>query len=71
MRPALYHRESCSPVETPRTSAAPTGMATQTTSCGADTSPPFVAQIAQARRDARRHPAQAAMLLRSWMSDDE
>jgi hypothetical protein len=69
MRPALYPRESCLSAEKPPTSTAPTDIAAQFTSCGADASPDFATRIAQARRDARRHPAQAAMLLRSWMSD--
>ena len=69
MRPALYHRESCLPVEKQETSTAPIGMAAQISSRGADASPDLATRIAQARRDARLHPAQAAMLLRSWMSD--
>jgi flagellar biosynthesis/type III secretory pathway M-ring protein FliF/YscJ len=69
MRPALFPRESRLPAEKPPTSTAPTDIAAQITSCGADGSPDFAARIAQARRDARSHPAQAAMLLRSWMSD--
>jgi hypothetical protein len=71
MRPALYHRESPVPAEKPDTSAAPTGIAATIKSYGADGSPHFAAQMARARRDARLHPAQAAMLLRSWMSDHE
>jgi hypothetical protein len=71
MRPALYHRESHLPAETPGTSAAPTGVAAQNSTCGTDASPDIATQIAQARRDARRHPAQSAMLLRSWMSDPD
>jgi hypothetical protein len=71
MRPALYHRESRLPAEQPGTSAAPTGTSAQTTVCGADPSPEFAIRIARARRDARRNPAQAAMLLRSWMSDHD
>ena len=69
MRPASYHRESCLPAENPGTAAASTSTAAQTAACGADASPDLATQIAQARRDARRHPAQAAMLLRAWMSD--
>jgi hypothetical protein len=69
MRPALYHRESCPPVEQPGTAAASTGMAAPIPSRDADASPDLALQIARARRDARLHPAQAAMLLRSWMSD--
>jgi hypothetical protein len=61
MRPALYQRESHLPVEKPKSSSAPVD--------NADASPDLAARIAQARRDARRDPAQAAMLLRSWMSD--
>jgi hypothetical protein len=60
MRPALYHRESCLPVEKPGTSTAPTGMGAQFPSRDADASPDLATQIAQARRDARLHPAQAA-----------
>jgi len=69
MRPALDPRESCPPVEKPPISAAPAGITAPITICGADAAPDFAAQIVQARRDARRNPAQAAMLLRSWMSD--
>jgi hypothetical protein len=69
MRPAPYHRKSCPPAEKPGDCAAPTGVAARLASCGADASPEFATQIAQARRDARRNPAQAAMLLRAWMSD--
>jgi hypothetical protein len=69
MRPALYHRQSPLPAEKPGTAAAPTDMGAGTTTCGADAPPDLAARIAQARRDARRHPAQAAMLLRAWMSD--
>jgi hypothetical protein len=71
MRPALYHRESGLPAEKPGTSATPSGIAAQSSICAADASPDFATRIAQARRDARRHPAQAAMLLRSWMSDHD
>ena len=69
MRPALYRREFNVPAEKPDISAAPTGIAAEIKSYGAHASPDFTAQLAQAHRDARRHPAQAAMLLRSWMSD--
>ncbi len=65
MRPALYHRESCPPVEKPGTSTAPTGMAAQIPARGAEASPNLATQIAQARRDASLHPVQAAMLLRA------
>ena len=71
MRPALYHHEFHVPAGKPDSSAAPTGIAAQIKSYGADASPDFTAQIAQARSDARLHPAQAAMLLRAWMSDHE
>ncbi len=71
MRPALYHRESGLAAEDPGTSAAPGGIAAQISTCVADGSPDFAMRITQARRDARRHPAQAAMLLRSWMSDHD
>jgi hypothetical protein len=71
MRPALYHRESGLPAEKSGTSAAPTGVAAPISICAADASPEFSTRIARARRDARRHPAQAAMLLRSWMSDHD
>jgi hypothetical protein len=71
MRPALYHRETRLPAEKPGTSAAPTGTSAQIKTCGADASPEFATRLAQARRDARRNPAQAAMLLRAWMSDHE
>jgi flagellar biosynthesis/type III secretory pathway M-ring protein FliF/YscJ len=54
MRPAPKNREFCPPVAKPNNAPAPTRIA---------------AQIAQARRDARRDPEQAAKLLRSWMSD--
>jgi hypothetical protein len=69
MRPTLDPCESCLPAATPPTSTAPAGIAAQMPICGADASPDFATRIAQARRDARRHPAQAAILLRSWMSD--
>jgi flagellar biosynthesis/type III secretory pathway M-ring protein FliF/YscJ len=69
MRPALYTRESCTPAEQPPCSTAPTNIAAQTAIRDAEASPDLAARIAQARRDARRDPAQAAMLLRSWMSD--
>ena len=69
MRPALNHRESRLPAEKPGDSPTPTGTAAQNTVCDAAASPDLATRIAQARRDARRHPAQAAMLLRSWMSD--
>ena len=69
MRPARYYRESCPPVEKPGTSTAPTGMAAQIPARDAAASPDLATRIAQARRDARLHPAQAAMLLRAWMSD--
>jgi flagellar biosynthesis/type III secretory pathway M-ring protein FliF/YscJ len=69
MRPARSHRQSCPPAERPGDSAAPTDVAAQLAGCGADASSEFATQIAQARRDARRNPAQAAMLLRAWMSD--
>jgi hypothetical protein len=71
MRPARYHRESRLPAEKPHTSSVPSGVAAQISSCGADTTPEFASQIAQARRDACRHPEQAALLLRSWMSDHD
>jgi len=69
MRPALDPPESRLHAEKPPTSVAPTGIAAQTTICGADAAPDFAARMAQARRNARRHPARAATLLRSWMSD--
>jgi hypothetical protein len=68
MRPAPYHRDSRPPAENPGTPAAPTSIAAQTATCSADASSDLAAQIAQARHDARRHPEQAAMLLRSWMA---
>jgi flagellar biosynthesis/type III secretory pathway M-ring protein FliF/YscJ len=71
MRPTLYHRQSSLPTEKPGTSPAPSGIAAQNTLSGAEASPDFDTQIAQARRDARRDPARAAMLLRSWMSDHD
>ena len=71
MRPALCHRESRLALDEPETPAAPTGIAAPTSVCAADASPDFAARIAQARRDARRDPAKAAMLLRSWMSDHD
>jgi flagellar biosynthesis/type III secretory pathway M-ring protein FliF/YscJ len=69
MRPAPFHRESRHRTEKPQASAAPTGMAAKNSTCDAAASQDLDTQIAQARRDARRNPAQAAMLLRSWMSD--
>jgi hypothetical protein len=71
MRPALYHREIHALGEKTDAAVTPAGIAAQIKSYGADASPDFTAQIAQARRDARLHPAQAAMLLRAWMSDHE
>jgi hypothetical protein len=71
MRPALYHRLSCLPTDKPGTATARTGIAAQNTISGAAASPEFDSRIAQARRDARRDPVQAAMLLRSWMSDHD
>jgi hypothetical protein len=69
MRPALYHREFCPSAEKPGASAAPTGIAPPTKVCGHDLSPELAIRIARARRDARLHPEQAALLLRSWMTD--
>jgi hypothetical protein len=71
MRPALYHRESGFPAEKSGTSSAPTGVAAQISTCTAAASPDLAIQIAKARGDARCHPAQAAMLLRSWMAENE
>ena len=70
MRPAPYHHEFKRTTEKPGTSATSSGFTAQNGAC-ADESPDFASQVAQARRDALRHPAAAAMLLRSWMSDDE
>jgi flagellar biosynthesis/type III secretory pathway M-ring protein FliF/YscJ len=69
MRPALYNRESRRPDETSGASAAPTEIAAPNTNCAADAAPTLATQVAQARRDARRDPAQVAMLLRAWMSE--
>jgi flagellar biosynthesis/type III secretory pathway M-ring protein FliF/YscJ len=69
MRPARYDHNFCLPTEKPGTSPAPSGIATLITNCGADGSSDLATRIAQARRAARHHPAQAAMVLRAWMSD--
>ncbi len=69
MRPALYHRESHHPTGTSGNPAAPARAAAPSAPGGADSSLGLALRIAQARRDARLHPAEAAMLLRSWMSD--
>ena len=69
MRSAPFHRESARYAKEPRDPAVPTGSAAMISTCVAAASQDFYTQIAQARRDARRAPAQAAMLLRAWMSD--
>ncbi len=69
MRPAPFPREFRLPTEKPQAPAAPTGIAAKISTCDAAASQDFYTQIAQARRDARRNPALAAMLLRSWMTD--
>ena len=72
MRPALYHREFHVPAEKPDVpQRRRNGIAAQIKSYAANASPDFTAQVAQARRDAHLHPAQAAMLLRAWMADHE
>jgi hypothetical protein len=71
MRPALYQRDSRPPAETPGTSADPTGIAAQAESREHQAAMEFALRIARARRDALRDPAQAAILLRSWMSDHD
>ncbi|HEV2702308.1 MAG TPA: hypothetical protein VGV09_11790 [Steroidobacteraceae bacterium] len=71
MRPALDRRTTCLPAETPEAAAAPVGIAMQRALHGANESPELTIQIARARRDALRDPAQAAMLLRAWMSDHD
>jgi hypothetical protein len=70
MRPARYHHEFGRPTEKPGTSAASAVVVAKVEAC-AQKSPDFATQVAQARRDALRHPAVAAVLLRSWMSDHE
>ena len=69
MRPALTHRESQRLADKLAPSTAPAGAAAQHTNGADAASPDFATRIALARRDARRDPAQAAMLLRSWMSE--
>ena len=70
MRPARYHYAFAQPIEKPGISTVPTPVAAKVEAC-AQKSPDFATQVAQARRDALRHPAVAAVLLRSWMSDHE
>ncbi len=69
MRPAPYHRESRRPAAKPAAGSAPTAVGAPMPSHDADASADFATRVAQARRDACRNPAGAAMLLRSWMSD--
>ncbi len=59
------------PAPKPETSADPTGIAAQSASREHKAAVEFAMRIARARRDALRDPAQAAMLLRSWMSDHD
>ncbi|HEY4340385.1 MAG TPA: hypothetical protein VGM97_10610 [Steroidobacteraceae bacterium] len=51
--------------------AASTGVGALIAICGDNASPELAAQIDKARRAARQRSAQAAMLLRSWMSEHE
>jgi hypothetical protein len=60
MRPARFHRESFVPAEKPGTAATPPGKAAKIAICGTDASPHFLSQLV---------PAEAAALLRLWMSD--
>jgi hypothetical protein len=69
MRPALDHHKFCMPAGKPGTSAAQNDIASQIAIRDAVAAPDLAPQVAQARRDARLHPALAAMLLISWMSD--
>lgn len=70
MRPALYHRPSRPAAEKPQPSPAPSSIAAHGAISGVGAAE-IALQIAKARRDARRHPVRAAMLLRSWMSDHD
>jgi flagellar biosynthesis/type III secretory pathway M-ring protein FliF/YscJ len=69
MRPALTRRESHRPADKLETSKTPAVAAAQNANGSADASPDLATRIAQARQDARRDPARAAMLLRLWMSE--
>ena len=69
MRSALDHHEFSTPAKKPATLGAPNDIAARITIRDAVASPDFAPRVAQARRDARLHPALAAMLLISWMSD--
>jgi hypothetical protein len=69
MRPALDHHKLRMPAEKPGILAAPNDIAARLAIRDAIASPDFAPRVAQARRDARLHPALAAMLLISWMSD--
>ena len=70
MRPARSLREF-SPSATEPVTSVPTAAGASTPLCAVDASPELATQIAQARRDARLHPAQAALLLRLWMSGND
>ena len=70
MRPARSLREFSPSAKEPVTSA-PTPVGAPTPLCTVNASPELANQIAQARRDARLHPAQAALLLRVWMSGND
>ena len=64
-RPAIRHttEEANAPV--------PTGVRALDRICGANATQDLAAEIDKARHAARHSPAEAAMLLRAWMSDHE